>query len=142
LREDGGDAYGRHSYPIEGAVLGPLVLHLGVLASDFLGFLAGCSVDVETLKVGAYWVGASVDGKRWQQAAAWQGDIGVVVPAGFSLVLVISIALLGLRRKLFLVGSRRVATAFRRHFSFLKVLPRRPSVCMVVSGMEAFRRST
>jgi hypothetical protein len=66
----------------------------------------------------------------------------VTVPATFSLVLTISAALLGLRRKLCLVCSRRaVVTAIWRRFSFSKALPRRPSIYGVVDIVEAFRRS-
>jgi hypothetical protein len=60
-------------------------------------------------------------------------------PSAFSLVLAIYAALLGLRRKLCLVGTRWAATAFRYRFSFLKARPRRPPVCVFVGVVEALR---
>jgi hypothetical protein len=51
---------------------------------------------------------------------AGRGDTSVVVPATFFLVLAISAALLGLQRKLFLVGSRRVAAVFSMSFLLLE----------------------
>jgi hypothetical protein len=71
----------------------------------------------------------------------WQGDIGAANPSAFSLVLAIYAALLGLRRKLCLVGTRRAAMAFRRRFSFLKAWPRRPPVCVFIGVVEAFHHS-
>jgi hypothetical protein len=60
-------------------------------------------------------------------------------PAASSTVLAITAALLGLRRKLCLDCSRRVAaTALQRHFS-LKALSRSPSTWVVVGNAEAFR---
>jgi hypothetical protein len=55
----------------------------------------------------------------------------VFVPAAFSIVLAITTALLGLRRKLCLDCYGRAA-AIQRHFSFLKALSRRSSICVVV----------
>ncbi|AQK73284.1 Homeodomain-like superfamily protein [Zea mays] len=72
---------------------------------------------------------------------AWRGDIGVADLSAFFLVLAIYTALLGLQRKLCLVCTRRAATTFRRRFSFLKVRPRRPAVCVFVRVVEALRRS-
>jgi hypothetical protein len=73
---------------------------------------------------------------------AWRGDIDVADPSTFSLVLAINAALLGLRRKLCLVGTRRAAAAVRRRFSFLKVWHRRPPVCVFVGVVKALRHST
>jgi hypothetical protein len=72
---------------------------------------------------------------------AWRGDIGVADPSAFFLVLAIYTALLGLRRKLCLVCTRRATTTFRRRFSFLKARPRRPPVCVFVRVVEALRHS-
>lgn len=51
LQANNGDTRGHQSYPIESIVLGPLTLRLGVLTLAFLWFLAGCSADIETLRL-------------------------------------------------------------------------------------------
>jgi hypothetical protein len=133
LREDGGDACGRHSYPIEDAILGPLVLRLGVLASTFLGFLVGCSFGVGPARLVHQW---TIEGGN----ARW---LGGVTPVWLFLQLsswcwrspLLYWVFRGNFSWLVLGGWQRY---FRCRFSFLKALPRRPSICLVVGALEAF----
>jgi hypothetical protein len=54
--------------------------------------------------VGSRWVGASVDDRWWQRAAAWRGGFDVDASTASPMVLAIVTALLGLRRTV--LGSR------------------------------------
>jgi hypothetical protein len=118
---DGGDARGCHSYPIEGVVHGsPIPSVWESSPHPSWGFpLVG----------------------RLTTELWWLGPARLVVPTTFSMVLAIIVALLGLRRKLCLDCSRRAATTIRLRFSFLKALSRRPSICVIVGKVEAFRHS-
>jgi hypothetical protein len=72
-----------------------------------------------------------------------RGVIGDGYPCSPLMALAITTALLGLWRELCLDSSRwaEAAAWFRRLFSFLKALSRRPSVCVVVYIVVAFRHS-
>jgi hypothetical protein len=91
--------------------------------------------------IGACWVCASVDGRRWQRAAAWQSGIGGVCLCSFLHVVgdIAALLVFGRNSAWIVLDGRRVV--IRRRFSLLKALSRRPSICVVVDNMLVFCHS-
>lgn len=111
LLADGDDTCGRRSYLIEGVVLG-------------ISHTLCCRGRLGRLRVSPRGCPAGLV-RRWPveggNSRRPRGVASVVaVPATLSMVLVITVVLLGLQRKLCLDSSRWAAMTFQRRFSFLK----------------------